>query len=63
MSKNRRNGGVQAPAQRHAEGQHGQKTMDFLRKQHIERSGSSGDEADPPQDAAERQANAKRKGS
>lgn len=52
MSRNKKNGGNQAPAQRHAEGQHGQKTIDFLRQQHVRRSGA----------AAERQAAAKRKG-
>ena len=51
MSKNKKNGGKQAPAQRHAEGQHGQKTINFLREQHAERgepaSGNSGPRYDP----------------
>lgn len=41
MSKNKKNGGNQAPAQRHAEGQHGQKTTEFLRRQHVERSAAT----------------------
>ena len=53
MSKNKRNGGAQAPAQRHAEGQHGQKTMDFLRKQHVEQSGSAAKSAGPQHDPAD----------
>lgn len=50
MSKNKRNGGQQAPAQRHAEGQHGRKTIEFLRKQHVERSGSGSADAGPRHD-------------
>lgn len=53
MSKNKKNGGNQASAQRHAEGQHGQKTINFLRKQHTERGGSSAEEAGPRHDPAE----------
>lgn len=53
MSKNKKNNGSQLPAQQHAEGQHGQKTVNFLQQQHAERSGSA---------SAERQASAKRKG-
>lgn len=50
MSKNRKNRGEQAPAQQHAERQHGGKTVDFLRKQHAQQSGSaaeSGPSHDP----------------
>lgn len=47
MSKNKRNGGTQAPAQRHAEGQHGQKTTDFLRQQHVQRSGAAAERSGP----------------
>ena len=61
MSKNKRNGGTQAPAQRHAEGQHGQKTTDFLRKQHAEGGASPAGESAPRPDAAERQSGGKRK--
>lgn len=50
MSKNKKNGGKQAPAQQHAEGQHGRKTIEFLRKQHVERSGSSASRAGPVHD-------------
>ena len=53
MSKNKRNGGAQAPAQRHAEGQHGQKTMDFLRKQPLEQSGTAAKSAGPQYDPAD----------
>ena len=53
MSKNKKNGGNQAPAQRHAEGQHGQKTINFLQKQHAERSGSASKGAGPRHDEAE----------
>lgn len=53
MSKNKRNGGHQAPAQQHAEGQHGRKTIEFLRKQHAERSGSSSADKGPRHDPAE----------
>ena len=53
MSKNKRNGGHQAPAQQHAEGQHGRKTIEFLRKQHLEQSGSAGVEAGPRHDPDE----------
>lgn len=52
MSKNKKNGGKQAPAQRHAEGQHGQKTISFLRQQHVERSGSASGNAGPVHDEA-----------
>jgi len=72
MSKNRQNGGVQAPAQRHAEGQHGQKTIDFLRKQAEKLSEKTrlardkdrhGHQDETPAQRTERQASAKRKGS
>ncbi len=53
MSKNKRNGGTQAPAQRHAEGQHGQKTIEFLRKQHVNQSGAGAKRAGPQYDPAE----------
>lgn len=53
MSKNKRNGGNQAPAQQHAEGQHGRKTIEFLRKQHMERSGSAGADPGPRYDPDE----------
>ncbi len=53
MSKNKKNGGNQAPAQRHAEGQHGQKTTEFLRKQHVERNGTSSEASGPRHDPAE----------
>ena len=53
MSKNKRNGGRQAPAQQHAEGQHGRKTIEFLRKQHAEQSGSSAADKGPRHDPAE----------
>ena len=53
MSKNKKNGGNQAPAQRHAEGQHGQKTTDFLRKQHAAGSAVAPDDSGPGHDPAE----------
>ena len=53
MSKNKRNGGHQAPAQQHAEGQHGRKTIEFLRRQHVEQSGSASTEAGPRHDPVE----------
>ena len=53
MSKNKRNGGHQAPAQQHAEGQHGRKTTEFLRRQHVEQSGSASTGAEPRHDPAE----------
>lgn len=56
MSKNKKNQGNQASAQRHAEGQHGQKTMEFLRAQHVEQSGASAQSAGPEHDPGEIQA-------
>ncbi len=53
MSKNKKNGGKQSPAQVHAEGQHGQKTIEFLRKQHVERSGSRSQAKGPRYDPEE----------
>src|SRR5687768_2380034 len=53
MSKNKKNNGNQAPAQRHAEGQHGQKTINFLQQQHVERSGSASNDVGPRYDEAE----------
>jgi hypothetical protein len=53
MSKNKRNGGNQAPAQQHAEGQHGRKTIEFLRKQHVEQSGAAAKRAGPQYDPAD----------
>ena len=53
MSKNKKNQGDQAPAQRHAEGQHGQKTINFLQKQHVEQSGKASDEYGPEHDPLE----------
>lgn len=53
MSKNKKNGGKQAPAQRHAEGQHGQKTTEFLRAQRAEHSGAQGQDSGPRHDPAE----------
>lgn len=47
MSKNKKNGGNQAPAQQHAEGQHGQKTTAFLRQQHAEQTGSAAARSGP----------------
>lgn len=68
MSKNQKNGGKQASAQRHAEGEHGQKTTDFLRKQHAEQTGAAAAGSVPARDPAEggereeRQASGKSKG-
>jgi len=53
MSKNKKNGGNQASAQQHAEGQHGKKTIDFLRKQHVEQSGTASKDFGPRHDPAE----------
>lgn len=53
MSKNKRNGGAQAPAQRHAEGQHGQKTIEFLRRQHVEQSSATAKASGPRYDPAD----------
>lgn len=53
MSKNKKNAGNQAPAQEHAEGQHGRKTIDFLRQQHVERSGTAAKEFGPKYDPEE----------
>ena len=53
MSKNKKNNGNQAPAQRHAEGQHGQKTINFLEQQHVERSGKASDDYGPEHDPQE----------
>ena len=53
MSKNKKNNGNQAPAQQHAEGQHGQKTIDFLRKQHVEKSGTASKDTGPQHDDAD----------
>ena len=53
MSKNKKNGGNQAPGQRHAEGQHGQKTIDFLRRQHVEQSGTAAKRSGPQYDSAD----------
>lgn len=47
MSKNKKNGGKQAPAQQHAEGQHGRKTIEFLRQQHVKQSGSASADKGP----------------
>lgn len=65
MSKNKKNGGNQASAQRHAEGEHGQKTTDFLRKQHAEQTGAAASASNPVHDPAEirQHDSAKRKGS
>lgn len=53
MSKNKKNSGKQPPAQTHAEGQHGRKTIDFLRKQHAERSTPESADKGPQHDPAE----------
>lgn len=53
MSKNKKNGGNQASAQRHAEGEHGQKTLDFLRRQHVEQSGAISKGAGPRYEPAD----------
>ena len=53
MSKNKKNNGNQAPAQRHAEGQHGQKTTNFLAQQHTQQSGSASKGDGPQHDEAE----------
>lgn len=53
MSKNRKNGGNQAPAQQHAEGQHGQKTTDFLRQQQAAQSGRASEDTGPRHDPRE----------
>lgn len=53
MSKNKKNGGNQAPAQQHAEGQHGQKTTNFLRQQHVEASGAASKGSGPAHDPDE----------
>ncbi len=66
MSKNKKNGGNQAAAQRHAEGEHGQKTTDFLRRQHAEQTGAAASASGAARDSAEirkhEPASAKRKG-
>ena len=53
MSKNKKNGGKQAPAQPHAEGQHGAKTIDFLRKQHVAQSANGEEQKGPRHDPRE----------
>lgn len=53
MSKNKKNQGNQAAAQKHAEGQHGQKTIEFLQKQHVERSGTASRDGGPEYDPRE----------
>ena len=67
MSKNKKNGGNQAAAQRHAEGEHGQKTTDFLRRQHAEQTGAAGSASGAARDSEEirkrEPASPKRKGS